>query len=144
MAENVNPFVNKPGINLNHGSILHLNEIRKLALFIGIVMLVLFITICMSMLAIIAINLINGEGFIPTTTLLAGISLIAASVIYLLAFIYLGRLSGRMREAFADNDSDKLEKSFLNMKYFFRLMAIVLVIYIVGFTILVATRVMFF
>ncbi|MFO7574767.1 MAG: hypothetical protein R6W67_06380 [Bacteroidales bacterium] len=131
------------GLNLNHGSLTHLNEIRKLALFIGIVMLALFLMICLSMLAIIIIGLIQNGFFTGTTTLIAGISLIVVSVVYLLAFIYLSRFAGRMREAETGNDRDKLEKAFLNMKYFFRLIAIVLIVYIIGFVVLISTKMLF-
>lgn len=143
MEKIVNPVLNKTGLDLNQGSLVHLNEIRKLALFIGIVMLVMFVMICIGMLSIIIIGLIQNELFIGTTTLVAGVSLMAVSVVYLLAFIYLNRFSGRIRDAFAGSDSGKIEMAFLNMKYFFRLIAIVLILYIVGFLVLVSTKVLF-
>jgi hypothetical protein len=143
MEKIVNPVLNKTGLDLNQGSLVHLNEIRKLALFIGIVMLVMFVMICIGMLSIIIIGLIQNELFIGTTTLVAGVSLMAVSVVYLLAFIYLNRFSGRISDAFAGSDSGKIEMAFLNMKYFFRLIAIVLILYIVGFLVLVSTKVLF-
>ena len=143
MEKIVNPVLNKTGLDLNQGSLVHLNEIRKLAQFIGIVMLSLFVMICIGMLAIIIIGLIQNEFFIGTTTLVAGVSLMAVSVVYLLAFIYLNRFSARIRDAFAGSDSGKIEMAFLNMKYFFRLIAIILILYIVGFIVLVSTKVLF-
>jgi hypothetical protein len=143
MEENVISDPERPSLDLNQGSLSHLNEIRKLAKFIGIVMLSLFVMICIGMLAIIIIGLTQNGGFLGTTTLIAGISLIAVSVIYLLAFIYLSRFSARIGDAFAGSDTGKAEMAFLNMKYFFRLIAIVLILYIVGFIILVAVRPLF-
>lgn len=143
MEENVNPVMTKTNLDLNEGSVTHLIEIRKLALFIGIVMLALFVMICIAMLVLMITGVVQKGLFIGTITLLAGVSLLLASAIYLLAFIYLSRISTRMREAFDGGDSNKLEMAFLNMKYFFRLMAIVLTIYIIGFIIFLATKAIF-
>ena len=133
----------KTNLDLNEGSVKHLIEIRKLALFIGIVMLALFVMICIAMLVLMITGVVQKGLFVGTATMYSGILLLAASGIYLLAFVYLSRLASGLREAFSDNGRDGLGKAFLNLKYFFRLMAIILVIYIAGFIVIVASRTIF-
>jgi len=110
----------------------HLKETAKWAKFLGIVGFVvsaILVIIALFSSALLS-SLPNFNGATPVSAGLISVLYLFIAVIYFFMSLYLFRFAVKMQRALTSNDQESLNGSFLNLKIVYRILGIIMVIYL--------------
>src|SRR5687767_6911514 len=111
----------------------HLKETAMWAKFLAIVGFV--VSVLLIVLAIFAGAFLNtmSETTAPMPGMMAGLMsgiYVVAGVVYFLISLYLYKFAVKMKQALVATDQEQLNSSLLNLKYVYRILGIIMIIYL--------------